>query len=53
MGSYQLTKERETLCNGVQGGTPIMMGLKGRVFAPLVAVSLEGIVNLIFRIEIR
>src|SRR5215469_10625138 len=29
---------------GVQGGTPIMMGLKERAFAPLVAVSLEELV---------
>jgi transposase len=28
----------------MQGGTPIMMGLKGRTFAPLVAVSLEELV---------
>ncbi len=29
---------------GMQGGTPLMMGLKERTFAPLVAVSLEELV---------
>lgn len=31
-------------CNGVQGGMPIMMGLKERTFAPLTAVSVEELV---------
>ena len=31
-------------CNGVGGGTPIMMGLKERAFAPKVSVSLEELV---------
>src|SRR5579859_153813 len=29
---------------GMQGGVPVMMGLKERAFAPLVAVSLEELV---------
>jgi transposase len=39
-----LTKEKKRCVIGMQGGTPIMMGLKGRTFAPLVAVSLEELV---------
>src|SRR5438309_4386089 len=34
----------KTRCNGVQGGMPIMMGLKERTFAPLTVVSVEELV---------
>src|SRR5215470_14562931 len=40
----RLTRERNVQCNGMGGGTHIMMGFKERTFAPLVAVSLEGLV---------
>lgn len=39
-----LTSDGEVRFNGKQEGTPIMMGLKERAFAPLVAVSLEELV---------
>src|SRR5260370_2295086 len=34
----------KTRCNGVQGGMPIMMGLKERTFAQLTVVSVEELV---------
>src|SRR5215831_5346712 len=40
----RLTRERNVQCNGMGGATHIMMGFKERTFAPLVAVSLEGLV---------
>jgi Transposase domain (DUF772) len=39
-----LTRKGKATFNGIQGGTTIMMGLKERAFAPLVAVSLEELV---------
>jgi Transposase domain (DUF772) len=38
-----LTREGRVKCNAA-GGAPTMMGLKERVFAPQVCVSLEGLV---------
>jgi transposase len=39
-----LTPDGKVQSNEKQGGKPIMMGLKERAFAPLVAVSLEELV---------
>jgi len=40
----KIDERGKTRCNGVQGGMPIMMGLKERTFAPLTVVSVEELV---------